>query len=131
MIFKILFLSSIIFSLMANAESTIGFKGCGEYHFRGVLQKNNKENLNKGLVVYVVNGKTHSEMQFTINDVDDLVRVSSYLNIPTAINAYISKNMDGTRGEINHISKIALRKSNPLDPINDTGIFLISKKECL
>jgi hypothetical protein len=114
----------ILISSNLKAESLPGFVGCGEYRIKGVLVKN------LDIIIYKTNTKTNSEMSFTIKEDKDLVLLSSYLNAPTEIRAEITKKMDGTKGEIEHISKISLRKPNPLEPLKDSGIFLITSKAC-
>lgn len=113
-----------------NAQDLPGFKGCGEYLLRGVLVKNSNGKNELSPVVYQTNGGTNSEMQFKIKEREDLVLISSYLDTPSEIKAQINKVMDGTRGEIEHISKVSLRKANPLDALSDSGIFLITPKAC-
>jgi hypothetical protein len=114
-----------IISFQVHAEEQIGFRGCGEYVLKGELVKDKIYP-----VVYKTNIGTKSEMSFSIEASDDLVLISGYMNIPTEIRASISKLMNGTKGEINHISKLTLRRSNPLDPLKDSGIFLITSKPC-
>jgi hypothetical protein len=115
----------VLISSQIHAEEQIGFHGCGEYVLKGELVK---DKINP--VVYKTNIGTKSEMSFSIENSDDLILISGYMNKPTEISASISKLMNGTRGEINHISKLALRRNNPLDPLIDSGIFLITPKSC-
>jgi hypothetical protein len=120
---KLIMLFIVLNSTSIDAQTHPGFAGCGEYLLKGVLVKNTP-------VLYKVNGGTNSEMQFKIKESDDLVLISSYLDVPTEIKAHINKVMDGTRGEIDHISKVTLRKSNPLEPLKDSGIFLTTPGSC-
>ncbi len=117
-------------SLTLKAQELSGFAGCGEYLLRGVLVENKKEHKKFGLFLYKTNATTKSEMQFIIKASEDITLISSYLDVPTEIRADINKKMDGTRGEINHIKKVILRKNNPLNPMKNSGIDLISSKEC-
>ena len=117
-------------SLTLNAQELSGFVGCGEYLLKGVLVKNKKDREKFGLFIYKTNVRTKSEMQFIIKESEDLTLIASYLDIPTEISAHINKKMNGTRGEINHITKVSLRKNNPLNPIINSGINLILSKDC-
>ncbi|MGZ3788647.1 MAG: hypothetical protein ACXVLQ_09000 [Bacteriovorax sp.] len=126
--FPVLFL--LLISTGLWAETTPGFRGCGEYLLKGVLVKNGSKKKELGIVLYKTNMKTISEMQFAVKEREDLVLVSSYLDKPTEIKAHINKIMNGTSGEIDHISKVSLRKSNPLEPFKDSGIFLITPTPC-
>lgn len=121
----------IFFTFFASgllAETLPGFSGCGEYLLKGVLVKNSIKEFPP--VIYKVNAKSKSELQFTIKESADLSVISSYLDMPTEISAQIDKAMDGTKGEIRQITKLTLRRSNPLEPLSDSGIFLITPKNC-
>lgn len=127
---KIFFLIAISFSsrlLLAGQEP--GYQGCGEYLIKGVLVKNHLKNEEEAPVLYKVNTKTKSEMTFKIKLPEDLALISSYLDQAGQLTAEINEEMDGTKGELEKITKVGLRKSDPLNP-TDTGLFLISKKEC-
>lgn len=115
------------------ADDVPGYQGCGEYLFKGILVKNTSKNGKVGdpPVIYKVNAKTKSEMNFTIKLPEDLSLISSYLDQPSQLSAEINEEMDGTKGELEKIKKIGLRKSDPLNSSIDTGVFIISKKECL
>lgn len=118
-----IFLLLIMISFNLYAEGPVGFNGCGVYSLKGSLIK-------KDPFHYVVNPETNSKMEFSIKGSDDLVLISSYLDVPTEILAEISKTMDGTRGDIHNISKVSLRKLNPLEPTKNSGITLVTPKPC-
>ena len=108
-----------------------GFAGCGDYVLKGVLVKNTGESSQSSPVLYQVNQKTQSQMQFTFQSAQDLLLVSSYLDVPTTMKVRILKKMDGTKGEIHEVNGVSIRKPNPLVPFSDSGIFLQSLKNCL
>lgn len=126
--FSILFLQLI--SANVRAQTSPGFSGCGEYLIKGVLEKNSIDKKRLGIVIYKTNTNTYSEMQFSVKKREDLVLITPYLNKPTEITAHINKNMNGTIGEIENISKVVLRKSNPLEPLKDSGLFFITAEPC-
>lgn len=135
---KLIVLFSVLISFSLSAQELPGFAGCGDYLIKGILVKNSlsksgrneKDKKELSPVIYRTNSGTNSEMQFFIKESEDLVLISSYLDTPTEIKAHIYKVMDGTKGEIGHISKVTLRKSNPLEPLKDSGIFLLTPKAC-
>jgi hypothetical protein len=125
LIFFMLFMSQSL-----NAQELTGFAGCGEYLLKGVLVKNKKNVKMRGPLIYKTNVQTKSEMQFIIKESDDLALLVPYVNIPTEIRANVSKMMDGTKGEIHRISKISLRKNNPLVVVKNSGMLLIHSQDC-
>lgn len=128
---KILFLIVLTCSSQAILATEVpGYQGCGEYLFKGVLVKNPSKAEGEAPVLYKVNAKTKSEMIFRIKLPEDLSVISSYLEQPSQLSAEINAEMDGTKGELEKIKKIALRKSDPLNSSADTGLFSISKKAC-
>ncbi|MDD4976165.1 MAG: hypothetical protein PHY93_17545 [Bacteriovorax sp.] len=127
---KIFTLLLFFISLNLKAQQLTGFRGCGEYTLKGILVKNTIDFKQNGIFFYKTYLHTKSEMQFVIKDSADLALISSYLNVPTIMKAHITKMMDGTRGEINHISKVSLRINNPLDQLRNSGVDLITSKNC-
>ena len=125
--------ASLFFSLLISfnvyAENAQGFDGCGDYLLKGmVVENSDKDKISS--FVYKVNIGTKSEVIFDFKDSEDLLIVTGYLDIPSEIKVSINKEMDGTLGEIEHLEKISFRKSNPLEPSNDSGIFFKKAKPC-
>lgn len=120
----------LLISLNVKAQPLSGFMGCGEYLLKGVLVKNTVDTKKYGLFIYKTNVQTKSEMQFVIKEANDFALMSSYLDVPTQMKAHINKIMDGTRNEISHIKNVSIRINNPLNQQRNSGIDLISKKDC-
>jgi hypothetical protein len=102
------------------------FKGCGEYALKGVVRKNPNAQLG---VAYIVHENTKSQLLFEFNEKDDFVVLVAYLDKPTSLKAKVLKKMDGTKGEMVDVSKIALRFPNPLSA-SDTEFSKLSDIDC-
>jgi hypothetical protein len=116
----------LILVLNFGAAFAQEFKGCGEYSLKGVVRKVPGTKLG---VAYIVHEKTKSQLQFEFNEKDDFVVLVAYLDKPTSLNAKVFQNMDGTKGEMQDVSKIALRFPNPLSP-NDTEFLKLKDLDC-
>jgi hypothetical protein len=100
---------------------------CGEYELKGVLRY--KESENKQFI-YVVNEGTQSETHFFIETIEQLKKVASLINRPTKISVQLTKPLDGTRGYVNEVIFVKLRKSDPLLHGGDTGYELVKSMPC-
>ncbi len=115
-----------IFLISTNPLLGQEFKGCGEYAFKGVLMLDSTAPLQMS---YIVHQSTKSEMTFFIINQEDILKLNSFLKVPTALQAKILKKMDGTKGEIIGLTKISRRFPAPLG-YPETELKLLKTLDC-
>ena len=126
---KIFTFSSLLFLLFtANAQDNLkpyeGFQGCGEYLAAGTVHSSVKTGY-----TLVVNEKTRSEYNFKIPIIEE-PKFAPYVDKPLKAQIKVTKQIDGTKGEIEKVLNVDHRVPNPLHPAFDTGFRLIKKLEC-
>ena len=107
-----------------NTKPYEGFQGCGEYLAAGTVHSSVKTGY-----TLVVNEKTRSEYNFKVPIIEE-PKFAPYVDKPLKASILVTKPIDGTRGEIEKVTKVEHRVPNPLHPVFDTGFRLIKKVEC-